>query len=239
MPKALNLSGKVFNWLTVLEPVRKENEPGICWRCRCKCGNITITKSYPLVKGITKSCGCYSHKYLQKIRRVDLTNKTFDRWTVIKRSKRRLSNTRDYLWWCICSCGVIKEVRQLTLRNGTSRSCGCLTIERSQKHGLWNKSYLWTKWSAMISRCYCKSNISYKNYGGRGIAVCNEWKEDFLTFYHYIKENLGDRPTKQHSLDRINNDSNYEPGNVKWSTPFEQAQNRRTNKNKLNIINEQ
>lgn len=81
-------------------------------------------------------------------------------------------------------------------------------------------------WKAMIRRCYCTGAINYKNYGGRGITVCRRWLESFEAF----KEDIGLRPTPQHSIDRIDNDGNYEPGNVRWATSKEQQNNRRNNK---------
>lgn len=89
-------------------------------------------------------------------------------------------------------------------------------------HGMYKKPIYYT-WSAMISRCTNSNHPDYNNYGGRGISVCDRWRYSFANFY----EDVGDRPSPELSIDRINNDGNYEPGNVKWSTRKEQSNNQR------------
>lgn len=90
-------------------------------------------------------------------------------------------------------------------------------------------------WHAINKRCYNKSYKNYNRYGGRGIKVYEEWKESITKFIQYIENVLGERPTNKHSLDRINNNGDYEPGNLRWSTPEEQSRNR--SNSKLNINN--
>ena len=88
------------------------------------------------------------------------------------------------------------------------------------------KHYLYSTWRGMKQRCYYKKMNGYKNWGGRGIKVCDEWKDDFIAFASYIEKNLGDKPPK-HSFDRIDNDGDYEPGNVRWASYKEQNNNLR------------
>ena len=83
---------------------------------------------------------------------------------------------------------------------------------------------LYSVWSGIRSRCMNQKN---KNYGGRGISICDEWKNNPIAFIYYVEKNLGLKPTLEHSIDRINNDGNYEPNNIRWATPFEQANNTR------------
>jgi hypothetical protein len=113
---------------------------------------------------------------------------------------------------------------------GHTKSCGCIYLEtvtiRNLKHGQayrGNKSKEYKAWCNIKRRCYDKNVLDYKNYGGRGITVCDEWRDDFSAFYNHI----GPAPARHLSVDRINNNGNYEPGNVRWATNHEQRINSR------------
>lgn len=162
----------------------------------------------------------------------------FGRWTVLSQAASVLYERDGGLgtphehrrWLCLCTCGTEKEVAELALRSGRSISCGCYNRERSAAkhttHGATaggRQSAEYSTWKAMLARCYNPNNKRYKDYGGRGIGVCDEWKESFSTFLHEV----GLRPSPRHSIDRIHNDRGYEPGNCKWSEPHEQMINRR------------
>lgn len=131
-------------------------------------------------------------------------------------------------WLCKCDCGNECEVRSNKLRSGNTKSCGCyrktFITERNTKHNE-TTHYLHRLWSGMKSRCYNPNTKRWSRYGGRGIVVCDEWKDDYITFRDYILEHLGERP-EGHSLDRINNNGNYEPNNVRWATSEIQNNNR-------------
>jgi hypothetical protein len=128
-------------------------------------------------------------------------------------------------WLCRCECGTEKLVLGLSLKSGSTRSCGCLaverTIERSTTHGRTGTTE-WKAWAAMIARCSNENIKSYKDYGGRGISVCDRWKS-FEAFF----SDMGERPSSNHQLDRIDNNGNYEPSNCRWSTRKQNMQNRR------------
>ena len=142
---------------------------------------------------------------------------------------------RSGKWWVTrCDCGAIKPVRSDSLRSGHTRSCGCLRAERAPsapiKHGR-SGTPLYKTWADMWDRCTNPNNRAYERYGGRGIKVAEEWA-DFETFARDVGDIPPDPPgwegrVRYWSLDRIDNSGDYEPGNVRWASPSEQAQNRR------------
>ncbi len=131
-------------------------------------------------------------------------------------------------WLCLCDCGNFKTISRNKLITGHTKSCGCLVAEVSRRrfttHGHNSRgvrSSEYTTWDAMIQRCTNPHCCQFRNYGGRGISVCKRW----MKFENFFAD-MGRRPTGK-SIDRINNNGNYEPGNCKWSTPSEQLRNRR------------
>lgn len=130
-------------------------------------------------------------------------------------------------WTFICDCGNIITAQTSNVRGGNTRSCGCYRREQAKltPHGTTHgksKTPEYQTWRNMRRRCFDARCDQYLNYGGRGIIVCEQWA-DFLTFLSHV----GQRPSCKHTLDRINNDGNYEPGNVRWATAIEQTRNRR------------
>jgi hypothetical protein len=150
---------------------------------------------------------------------IDLTSKTFGRWTVIEFYS--LANARQAVWLCRCKCGIVKPVHGNSLRRGLSQSCqSCANV----RHG---RSYSpeYYVWQDILARCKNSNNPAYHNYGGRGIIVCDRW----MTFKNFLID-VGMRPSSKHSIDRIDNDGNYEKTNCRWATQKTQNRNRRTNK---------
>ena len=152
-------------------------------------------------------------------KRIDLTGQRFGRLAAIAYVGRS--------WLCKCDCGSETVILTSSLRSGRTQSCGCLKREKLREklttHGCSGmKAY--SSWVDMKDRCLNHHNSDYKNYGGRGIQVCKRW----LKFENFL-ENMGERP-KSLTLDRINNDGNYEPGNCRWATQTEQNRNSRHNR---------
>lgn len=155
--------------------------------------------------------------------RRDRTGERFGRLVVQRKEKLPGWGTR---WLCLCDCGREKLVLGSNLDKGNTKSCGCLHDEVRRTHQM-SKSDIYAIWKSMRQRCNNSRAAGFENYGGRGIKVFPEWEIRFESFRDYI----GPRPSKGHTLDRINNDGNYEPGNVKWATWQEQHANKRTTTN--------
>jgi hypothetical protein len=157
----------------------------------------------------------------------DITGHRFGRWTVVSYAGRVGSN---HQWLCRCDCGAEKSVQGNNLKSSKSRSCGCLhsevTAATNYRHGHRNAPE-YGAWCDMKSRCLLQNRESWENYGGRGIRVCDRWLSSFETFL----ADVGPKPSPRHSLDRYPDvNGNYEPGNVRWATPVEQANNTRANR---------
>lgn len=156
---------------------------------------------------------------------LDLTGQRFGMLVAIRPTVRKGLRA----WVCDCECGVTTIVLTGQLRSGNTRSCGCrkraVLGESTVRHGL-HGTYLYATWKGIRNRCYNKRGPNYRLWGGRGITMAPEWA-DFASFIAYINKYLGPRPSPKHSLDRKDNDGNYEPGNLRWATQAEQNANSR------------
>ena len=213
--KLINMVGRAFGKLTVLSRSYNERRGEARWLCVCACGSQTVTAGHKLRSGHTRSCGCLRPTL------GDLTGQKFGQLTAIVRAENSRAHHR---YECLCECGNTATVMAQDLSRGHTQSCGCLARFNSQTHG---GRYMpeYKVWSGMLTRCRNSNQNSFRHYGGRGVTVCERW----LDFSNFISD-MGHRPSAQHQLDRINNDGDYEPSNCKWSTPIEQANNKRSNR---------
>jgi len=163
------------------------------------------------------------------MKKQELSGQRFGRLTVINQADNKSGRV---CWNCKCECGNTKIISAKTLLNGGTQSCGCLRqqmiAQKNTKHGKSIRGQVtpeYLTWCEIIKRTENPSCLGFKNYGGRGISMCQEWRESFETFLN----DMGKKPTPLHSIERINNESNYSPLNCKWASRKEQNRNKRNN----------
>ncbi len=218
--EAEDLTGKRFGNLIAIKRVENKGRSTM-WECQCDCGNITVVSSGHLKEGATKSCGC-----LLSEKAVDISGRKFGKLTAIKpvgKNKRG-----QILWMCKCDCGSEYITAASSMLDGNTTSCGC----SRRKYKYIEHKRIYHVWRTMIARCTNPNVKSYKNYGGRGITVCKEWqgKRGFENFFLWAMQNGYDENVDwgECTIDRINNDGNYEPSNCRWVDMKVQNNNKRS-----------
>lgn len=216
----MSVIGTTYGLWTVRDLTPSNNTSGQQrWGCVCKCGTYRLLRPWQLKAGRTKSCGCSKSNLLKQKLTKNLKDRVFGKLTVLKQVANKKTKVN---WLCLCECGVEKEVIADSLLSGATTSCGCnlSSLNNASSHPLFNH------YRAMKERCYYTKHKYFKDYGGRGITVCDEWLKDPYAFFEYI----GEKPTPDHSIDRIDPNGDYKPGNVRWADHVQQANNKR-NKN--------
>lgn len=219
----LDITGQRFGKLIAVERVasfRDAKRLYTRWKCRCDCGKERVTRLNSLRTGRAKSCGCARKEPRPYKRASDMVPGTvFGKLTLVERAA---SGPRSR-WVVRCECGKVKDMLAQALKQG-AWSCGC--------RGGNSNHPLYQIWHGIKTRCQNPAHRAFSNYGGRGISICDRWAGDFRSF----AADVGERPSLRHSLDRINPNGNYEPGNVRWATPLEQIHNQRLSRERVGAL---
>lgn len=215
MKKVIYNIGDKFNKWTVLEEVYNEKYKRWYYKCSCECGTIKTFCGTKLKLGQSKQCKkCYM---LSLNNFEDLTGKTFGKYTVVKYIG--VSSNYKRMYECICVCKNLFEVDHFNLKNNLSG--GCRRCTSNKRHQM-SKTSTYRIWAGMKQRCHNEKNPDYIYYGGRGITVCERWLDSFDNFL----EDMGERPSKLLSIDRINVNLGYFKDNCRWATIAEQSWNK-------------
>jgi hypothetical protein len=225
-----DVTGQRFGRLVVVGDAPRGDNTKHRWvACRCDCGNDYAVRLATLRDGRAKSCGCYQRENLAKVhasRQIDLSGRRFGKLLVVSKAPSRKVGKKWFGYWeCRCDCGNTTVVQRSGLTSRATKSCGCYQQEalavRARNHG----GYKWPEyrvWGAIVQRCTNPKNPAFIHYGGRGITVCDRWRESFADFI----SDVGRCPEPGMQLDRIDNNGSYQPNNVRWVSRDENMKNR-------------
>jgi hypothetical protein len=216
--------GLRFNHLVVTEILEQEEDT--LFVCQCDCGKQTTLPRDYVRGGVWVSCGCVPAPG-KRGNKYDRRQQRFGRLLVLEPRGQSFGGEK---WQCICDCGNELVTRTGNLQTGCARSCGCYSVDINRElktvHGM-SFTPEHNTWQGMIGRCSNEYDLNYRNYGERGIRVCARWLDGFQNFF----DDMGPRPSPEHSLDRINVNGDYSPENCRWATKTEQNRNKRDNLN--------
>lgn len=239
MKKSIDLTGQHFGRLTVLRRAGRNSSGNSKWECRCECGKTIVVVDSNLKRGTTRSCGCYQAEVAAKLYQeigarslVRMEGKVFGRLSVIARDG--YNSCGKVMWKCVCVCGTYTSVCGGDLRNGRTRSCGCLQKSAQVTHGhsrRGNISREFRAWTAMIQRCENPRARSYAYYGGAGVKVCQRWRASFEAFLADLGPKLAGN-----TLGRDMDLGHYDPENCQWMTKAEQVAEQRKKRAVLKSI---